>query len=179
MSKFSRDALNVVVLVEELQGLLPVDVVVPADVLDGVALVCGLVWADLAAVWLDPLVDQEVLLHVGVPKGLVADGALRAAVEARPHVEPARARLHGCMQAAVGAAGRYELDLRMMGGGHSQHETWSQPWQHRPRGRHRGRQQRHIGEGDGNRKKELLGRGAKEEPNSSDDWQKHGAKTNL
>ena len=77
---------------------------------------------------------------------LEADGALRAAVEARPHVEPAGARLHH--QTAV-VSGRYELDLRM--GGRSRHlvTTNMRPGhkhgkgEHRPRGRHRRRQQRH------------------------------------
>ena len=78
MSKFSRDALNVVVLVEELEGLLPVDVVELADVLDGVGLVVephgG---ADLAGVGLGPRVDEEVLLQrVVVPEGLQGEGGI-------------------------------------------------------------------------------------------------------
>ena len=57
---------------EELEGLLPVDVVELADVLDGVGLVVephgG---ADLAGVGLGPRVDEEVLLQrVVVPEGL-------------------------------------------------------------------------------------------------------------
>ena len=123
--------LNVLVLVEELERLLPVHVVELADVLDGVGLVVEAHGgADLAGVGLGARVDEEVLLQrVVVAEGLEADGALGAPVEPRPHVEAARAGLDQ-------AAGRYELDLKMMGGrkwGNCNLATTpghSRPWQH-------------------------------------------------
>ena len=106
---------------EELERLLPVHVVELADVLDGVGLVVEAHGgADLAGVGLGARVDEEVLLQrVVVPERLEADGALGAPVEARPHVEAARAGLDQ-------AAGRYELDLKMMGGRNGETATWQQ-----------------------------------------------------
>ena len=122
---------------EELEGLLPVDVVELADVLDSVGFVVKAHGgADLAGEGLGAGVNEQVLLQgVVVPESLEADGTLGAAV---------KARWHG---GAPHLAGRDEVgDLRSEGEIPGTGNNATEPTSPRPSGnRARRRQERILG----------------------------------